>query len=166
MAIYRDGAKERSDASAIHCQDYDLVTGEQIFLVQQEYKDECNLNNIISRYEAGEDMERYNSFEGRFGDFTEVMTRQEAKEFVIKGQRAFESLPARIRSRFENDVDKFLDFIEEPSNLEEAVELGLVPREVSEKTEAVSVPPITSSERIGGVSEGAEKGVIKGKLGE
>lgn len=35
-------------------------------------------------------------------------------------------LPAKVRSRFENDPQKFLEFCSDPKNRDEAVSLGLI----------------------------------------
>jgi hypothetical protein len=37
----------------------------------------------------------------------------------------FMSLPAKIRSRFQNDPGAFLDFVQNPENRDEMIELGL-----------------------------------------
>ena len=44
-------------------------------------------------------------------------------------QDMFESLPADIRTKFGNDPGRFLDFVEDPQNEEELIELGLKPRQ-------------------------------------
>jgi len=45
---------------------------------------------------------------------------------IIAAQRAFEALPAKIRDRFANSPERFLAFLADPDNLDEAVKLGLV----------------------------------------
>ena len=148
--------RERSDESKIHCQDLDPETGEVINLVKQEFKEECDINVIMSRIAPEAIMESFRAREGSYGDFSEVKTYQDAKNEVVAVESAFDSLPAKLRKMFDNNISKFLDYVEDPSNHEEAMQLGLLDREVSEKTEAVSVPPVTSSEGSGGSTEKAD----------
>ena len=39
---------------------------------------------------------------------------------------AFDDLPAKVRREFDNDPFKFLEFVEDPENVERMAELGLV----------------------------------------
>nr|WAE43574.1 MAG: internal scaffolding protein [Microviridae sp.] len=152
----KDDCKERSDASKIHCQDIDPETGEIITLVKQEFKDECDINWIMARMAPEAIMERFMARQGTYGDFSEIMDYQDAKNAVRATDEAFDSLPAKIRSMFENDVSKFLTYIEDPSNHEEAIKLGLMEGKVSEGADRLSVPPVTSSEGSGGSTEKAD----------
>ena len=45
---------------------------------------------------------------------------------MAKGVEIFESLPARVRQMFDNDVALYCEFISDRNNLDEACELGLV----------------------------------------
>lgn len=149
-------AKKRSDESAIHCQDYDPETGEVINLVKQEFKDECDINWLMARMAPEAIMESFRQRQGTYGDFSDVIDYMDAKNEVVKAESAFDSLPAKLRKMFDNNVSKFLEYVTDPSNTEEAIQLGLLVKEVSEVTEAVSVPPVTSSESSGGSTEKAD----------
>ena len=59
-------------------------------------------------------------------DFDSVMDFQTAMNAVIAGENAFMSLPAKLRERFQNSPQQFLDFLSTPANYDEAVKLGLV----------------------------------------
>lgn len=148
--------KERSDACKIHCQDIDEETGEIIELVKQEFKEECDINVIMQRIAPEAIMESFRARQGSYGDFSEVATYLDAKNAVRASEEAFDSLPAKLRKMFDNDVSKYLDYIVDDNNHKEAVELGLLIGEVSEVTEKVSVPPVTSSEGSGGSTEKAD----------
>ena len=45
---------------------------------------------------------------------------------IIQAQDQFASLPANIRDRFANSPEKYLAFLADSANKEEAVKLGLV----------------------------------------
>lgn len=74
---------------------------------------------------------------GQFVDLPEVMDYQEALNVVIKAGEAFDELPGNIRRRFDHNAVEFLQFMNDPENFDESVELGL--REV---IEPVVVDPV------------------------
>lgn len=102
---------------------------------KQSHRDQCNINTIMTR------ARRTGFLPGQvagmsFGDFTSGMDFHEAQSRVAAAKSDFESLPSSIRNRFENDPAKLIAFMENESNRDEAVELGLV-----EKPEEVPIEP-------------------------
>jgi len=58
----------------------------------------------------------------------------EALNIVADAESMFEELPSTIRAQFENDPHKFLEFVQDPNNLDEMRELGLAkPPTLSDK---------------------------------
>jgi len=53
---------------------------------------------------------------------------------MAKAQQSFEMLPSELRNRFNNSIPKFLAFIADPSNREEATNMGFYDKKV--------VPPV------------------------
>lgn len=98
---------------------------------KQSFKEECDIKNILRRYHStgswsstfGQSLRRPLS-----GDFTNVPDYQDALNTVITAQTSFMALPSVLRDRFSNDPAKLLAFLSDKSNLEEAIELGLVDR--------------------------------------
>ena len=95
----------------------------------QSAADETDINVMIARYQ------KTGSFHGstnmptvrpQFGDFVDVPEYQNAMNILIQAQDQFASLPANIRDRFANSPEKYLAFLADSSNKEEAVKLGLV----------------------------------------
>lgn len=143
--FYRDDLKKRSDESAVHLQDIDLDTGEIIMLTKQEFKDDCDLNRIIERYTPQMLIESYNALKGAYGDFSDTLSHQEARQRVIETESWFESLPAQLRSMFDHDVSKCVDYLENPANQDQAVQLGLLQKPfIDEAFKAEDVPPLSS----------------------
>lgn len=140
--------KKRSKEAAVHLQDVDPDTGEVLNLTRQEFKDDCDLNKIILRYTPERLIESYNAFKGSFGDYSEVPDYQGMREQVLATDSWFASLPANIRSRFENDVSKIVSFLEDDNNYEEAVKLGLLSGSLDKQGE--EVPPDVSLDVTGG----------------
>lgn len=93
---------------------------------KQSFKDECNINNIMAKYQNTGLLEHLNTSSPRYGDFSSVASYQQSLNAVIAAQDAFEALPSAIRKRFANDPAQLLRFIEDDANREEAVRLGLI----------------------------------------
>jgi len=105
-------------------------------LTKQSFKDECDINNILSRYERSLGREFLTAYqghlEGRFGDVSGAVSLQEAYATVNAASELFDAMPANLRARFENDPVKLLDFLGDVGNRDEAVRLGLLNKPVSE----------------------------------
>ncbi|WNK13306.1 MAG: internal scaffolding protein [Microvirus sp.] len=104
-------------------------------LTKQAFKEECDINNIMKRFEKDGILAHYNQFQGDYGDFTSCPEYHEAQNKVMNANSMFLTLPAKVRERFSNDPARFLAFVSNPANRPGMVELGLL------KAEAV-VPPV------------------------
>lgn len=56
-------------------------------------------------------------------DFDEVFDYQSALHQVMRAQESFMLIAPEIRSRFDNDPGKFLEFVYDPSNKDEVVKM-------------------------------------------
>lgn len=94
---------------------------------QQQFKDECDINNILRSYDETGTINHRNPRPGIFTEFNELPVQdfQEAMNIVAYANSAFNDLPANIRSRFSNDPSQLVEFCNNPQNLEEAITLGL-----------------------------------------
>lgn len=92
---------------------------------KQSFKAECDINTIIARFLRTGVMDFAQKHEPRYGDCT-GQEFQSAMNTVSRAQSLFLDLPAALRGRFENDPAKFLDFIQDTKNRDEAIELGLI----------------------------------------
>jgi len=61
-----------------------------------------------------------------YGDFTGISDYHSALNQITAAQQGFMQLPAELRSRFDNDPGKLLEFLGDEKNLDEAIKLGLV----------------------------------------
>lgn len=105
---------------------------------QQSFADECDINNIMARYEQTGLLPE-NPFEPRFGDTTMLPAFHEAQNIIATANETFAALPAKIRERFHNDPAQYLDFFSNDENFDEAVRLGLV-NPLQEPQEAPQAP--------------------------
>lgn len=95
-------------------------------MAKQSFQAECDVNTIMARYEKTGLIEHVNQHQGNYGDFTQAPgDYQEALDTVIRAQEMFQTIPAKVRARFENDPGLFLDFVQDPKNVDELVEMGL-----------------------------------------
>lgn len=99
---------------------------------QQHFKDECDINYILKNF--GIEALATNPLTPRYGDFSDVVDYHSALNSVIAAESEFMALPANIRTRFDNDPAKLIDFMENPANRQEAESLGLIA-----KTEPVPI---------------------------
>jgi len=107
---------------------------------QQSFKDECDINVLMKRYEKTGILPTGRDLPPQFGDVTSV-DFMESMNQVATVRGVFSQLDARTRARFENDPAQMLDFMADPANRAEAVKLGLLPKVPEEAPQsAVAVP--------------------------
>ena len=98
-------------------------------LTQQCFKDEADINVIVGRYTAETafvDPLTQSQVQASFGDFTTIPDFHAAQNILALANEAFDALPAELRKRFNNDPAEVLYFLNDESNREEAIRLGLV----------------------------------------
>ena len=98
-------------------------------LTQQHFAEECDINNIVERYLISGvlgDPLASPSAEPMYGDYSSVSDFHAAQNLIAEATQTFDLLPASLRKRFDNDPAKLLAFLEDDSNREEAVKLGLL----------------------------------------
>jgi len=126
-----DNHDVRSNETGLKCLDSSLT--------QQQFKEESDINVIVDRFmKTGHlpdpvSMPQYVDYEGVF-DF------QSAMNVVRQADENFMSMDAKVRARFHNSPQEFLEFFANPDNVDEAVRLGLAIPQVKESPPVV-VPP-------------------------
>jgi len=126
-----------SDKAGLKCEDPSLT--------QQQFKEESDINTIVDRFmKSGVmptpvNMPQYIDYEGVF-DF------QTAMNAVRAADENFMRMDAKVRARFNNSPQEFLEFFANPENTEEAIRLGLaIPQAVAE-TQVSAAEPTSKSE--------------------
>jgi len=115
VSAYDYETKKKNAASA------KVETGEG--LTEQSQAKECDINNILRKYQKTGALEHRNENRGEYG-FASAATFQECMEVVAKGNSIYEELPSSIRQQFDGPA-RFLEFVQDPSNAEKLVEMGL-----------------------------------------
>lgn len=106
----------------------------------QSDRDTADINRIVKLIASG-GQPGINQRPPFYGDVSELGGLQES---IIKLQEAddlFMSYPAEIRERFDNSYVKFVEFLEDPDNLDEAIALKIVDKPVEPVVDAVGVLP-------------------------
>lgn len=129
------------DATGIDCSGDEVRT-------KQEFKDDADINVIVAR--CVKDPNMLTSVYAPkvapvYADVSNVGDFQTAMERVAGVEDAFMMLPPKVREFFGNDPWAVVPFIQDPKNLDKAVELGVVVRKplapvAPPKEEAVPAP--------------------------
>ena len=111
--------EEREKASRFHEKTYPPT------LTSQAMANELDINKIMDRLKKGQPV-LTNTGQPWYGDVSEFSGLQDAIKKIQDAEELFMQMDAKIRERFENDPVKLMSFLEDPINLEEARELGIV----------------------------------------
>lgn len=102
---------------------YDRVLyDEQI--TETAHGDDCKIQNIIKKYRETGVIDHINSQQPQYLDLSDSYTLKEAMDKVQQADEVFMTLPATIRDDFQNDKGKFVDFMQNPENIEKIQEYG------------------------------------------
>lgn len=111
---------------------------------KQSFKAECDINSIVSRFLRTGILDFAQKNQPRYGDTTGC-EYQSAMQTVATARSLFNDLPAALRSRFENEPAKFLDFVQDDRNREEALALGLLRPAGASELPAAPAPQLGSA---------------------
>lgn len=134
---YNYDLKAASDAAGLDCS----VDGPG--KTSQAFAEEADINTLIRRFGIGNPLPQGTRVPS-YGDFNGVTDYQSALNLLNQADKAFMALPADLRSRFGNSAAAFVAFVDDDSNRDEAIRLGMVPKPV---VEAPVVPPVDASKK-------------------
>lgn len=103
----------------------------------QSAEAECNINNIMAKYQKTGLVTHVNKSQGFYDDVSDLVDYREALDIVSRAEFLFSSVPSAIRARFDNDPAKYLAFVHDPANADELIKMGL--RNPAPPEEPVSV---------------------------
>jgi len=102
-------------------------------MTSQEFKDECNVNNILKRYAAQAQVMGVPLSEllpklgtAPYGDFTNLDNFMEMKNKVARATQVFEALPSDIRAKYGNTVEGFIGALNNPDEFKFLSERGVL----------------------------------------
>lgn len=94
-------------------------------MAQQQFKAECDINNIVNNYAKTGLLPQNIKSGGQFADFSNIRDYQGMLDTILQAENTFMQLDPQIRSRFENNPGKLIEFIQKKQNYDEGVKLGL-----------------------------------------
>lgn len=94
-------------------------------MTKQSFASECDINNIMSKYQKSGLLTHVNKYQGSYADVSNAVDYHDALNIVLAGNEAFESLPSSLRKKFNNDPAEFLSFVDDAENADEMIKLGL-----------------------------------------
>lgn len=95
-------------------------------MTKQSFKNECNINNIMAKFQKTGMINHYANNAPHYQDIP-ALDYHEALDIIATANSMFEELPSSVRAKFENSPEQFLEFVQNPDNIEKARELGLAP---------------------------------------
>lgn len=119
---------------------FDVENPNSASKTQQHFKDEADIDKIMERFDkTGELTVRRGT--AQYADFSEfpqdLLASQNA---LIEANQKFLELPSSLRTRFDNDPLRLLEFVMDNANYDEAVKLGLVKPKVDANGSASPTP--------------------------
>lgn len=127
----------------------DLKTGELVkepSMTKQAFKDECDINNIVRKFEATGILDHVNqaAARGLYQDLPSGLDLQAGLEMIRQAEEAFMALPAAARAEFDNDPVLFVEAFNNPTEAQQErfIALGLAKDTRPPKPpEAPAAPP-------------------------
>lgn len=93
----------------------------------QQFKEECDVNNIIENYTHSGILPAGDGSQPVFGDFTKIPQSYGDMVAMIQESRDhFMELPSDVRRKFNDDPVELMKFIQDENNVDEARKLGLI----------------------------------------
>lgn len=119
MAQYKTkiGVYREHDKVAIH--------NTEPSMTRQEFADESDVNNIMKKFQKTGILPANVTQQPQYLDLTKVPDLQTAMNVKIQADKAFMTLPAKVRREFDNDPVKFVEFATDKDNLPKLREWGL-----------------------------------------
>lgn len=97
-------------------------------MTRQSEMDACDIHNILKQFsqQGFEALVREKAATGQYADLPDEIDYQTSLNTVLAAQASFATLPSQVRERFANDPARFLEFLADPKNRDDAIRMGLV----------------------------------------
>lgn len=113
---------------------------------KESFRDECDVKKILAKYIRTGKMDHMRNAALGFADVTGIGSYQDCLAVIANAEEAFNSMPALVRKRFDNDPVQLDLFLRDSANEAEARSLGLLA--------PVPVPPAPQACPEGGKKDG------------
>lgn len=130
MTGYKQGCNADGEALRdfyVEHEPVDLYCDPDEGMTRQEFADECDINVLMATYERTGALNHFNRVEPQYLDVSDVPDLPRSIAIIEAANAAFMTLPASTRREFDNDPVKFVEFAQNPDNLEKMREWNLAP---------------------------------------
>lgn len=110
-------------------------------LTKQAEAAELDINKMISKARKGGAIPVVNG-QPWYGDVSEFGGLQDALIKIQGAEDLFAQIDPEVRLKFDNDPVKFVEFMSDPKNLDQAVDLGITKREPKKEPEVAQTPAV------------------------
>ena len=93
-------------------------------LTEQHHAETCDINKILAQFMETGILPTSTNNDPQYGDVSEH-DFQEVQNQLANAKTLFEELPDPVKAQFDNKPFKFLQFAEDPKNMDSLVEMGL-----------------------------------------
>lgn len=83
---------------------------------KQAFKNECDINAILAKYQKTGTITHLNKHQAFYGTQPQI-DLLEAHAAIDRAKKVFADLPSNVRKEFDNNLGKYLAFINDPANL-------------------------------------------------
>lgn len=91
---------------------------------KQQFAEECDINTIVRRFNLTGALPT-DVRVPQYADFEEAIDFHTSMNAICLAHEAFDQMPSDVRYRFGNDPGVFVDFCNDPANVEEMIKMGL-----------------------------------------
>lgn len=142
MPVRFEWRKQYDDARDAYERDLSDSRNDEPSLTIQSFAKDTDLNEIVRRFGITDGAVAPQAADPRYyGDFTDTVDLAEARLRIKEAYDHFDQLPAELRTRFNNDPLELFNWVTDPANTEEAVELKIL------STEGAARVPKTQEEK-------------------
>ncbi len=110
---------------------------------KQSFKDETDIEKILSRAQKSGTISHLTKYEARYGDFS-GFDFFEANIKMAAGAEIFAALPSEIRNEFQNTPGKFFAYVNDPDNKDRLGEL--LPELAAPGRQNISTTPLVKAD--------------------
>lgn len=135
----RDAIEREASATVMH----------EPSMTMQQFTEDANLNIVLKRFGVGDGshlpgLEALGPIDpSYYGDFTNAVDLKGALNAMLEAERRFMDLPAELRARFHNNWVELHDWVNDPANLDEAIELKMLVKPPAPVQTPVTAPAPT-----------------------
>lgn len=102
-------------------QRYQLEFGDEVSLTKQAFAAECDINNIVEKFQRTGQMPVTNNLEARY-EHVPVLDLKDSLDLVFAARKEFNELPDEVKTSFGHDEDNYYNFLSNPDHFIDEIE--------------------------------------------